>query len=467
MLRERLVVDVVHHLVRVAVVRRDADLAADFLDGRDKAAHAAVDRLDGLDDCREHARMADHVAVRVVEDDEIVLAGTDGLADLVRDLDGAHLRLEIVSRNLRTRHENAILALVRLLNAAVEEERDVRVLLRLCDTQLRHAVVLDDLAERLCDGLRRECDLRVHAVLVLRERRERDLEALVALKAIERLIDERMRELTRAVGTEVEEDGAVTVLHAAVALDDERNDELIVDAARVARLEARDRAVRCDALGVRDGLVGLLLTIPAMVAIHSVVAAADRRNRADADLLALRLELLEVRLRALRRHVTAVEERVDVDLGDALLLRHLEQRVEVTLVAVHAARGDEAHEMNRAALFLGILHDGDERLVLEEIAVLDVARDARELLVDEAARADVRVADLGVAHLAVRQADELAGCLEVTGVIVCEEAVEDRSLRFLHRVALIELAAETAAIHDDECDRCIFEFCHALTTPSE
>ena len=153
---------------------------------------------------------------------------------------------------------------------------------------------------------------------------------------------------------------------------------------------------------------------------------------------------------------------MDVDLGDALLLRHLEQRVEVTLVAVHAARGDEAHEMNRAALFLGVLHDGDERLVLEEIAVLDVARDARELLVDEAARADVRVADLRVAHLAVRQADELAGCLEVTGVIVCEEAVEDRSLRFLHRVALIELAAETAAIHDDECDRCIFEFCHAF-----
>ena len=150
--------------------------------------------------------------------------------------------------------------------------------------------------------------------------------------------------------------------------------------------------------------------------VHIAQAVERDADIADADLLALRLELLEVRLRALRRHIAAVEERVDVDLGDALLLRHLEQRVEVTLVAVHAARGDEAHEMNRAALFLGILHDRDERLVLEEIAVLDVARDARELLVDEAAGADIRVTDFRVAHVTVgrksyRCSVSLDGCV--------------------------------------------------------
>lgn len=66
-----------------------------------------------------------------------------------------------------------------------------------------------------------------------------------------------------------------------------------------------------------DGLIGLLLAVPAMVAVHCVVAAGDRRDLADADLLALCLELLEVRLCALRRHIAAVEEGVDIDVLDA------------------------------------------------------------------------------------------------------------------------------------------------------
>ena len=451
------------------MVRRDADLAADFLDGSDEAANAGVNRLNSLDDCREDTRMTDHVAVRVVEDDEVVLLGTDGLADLVRDLDGAHLRLEVIRSDLRARDEDAVLALVRLLDAAVEEERDVRVLLRFSDAELREAVVLDDLAERLVDVLRRKSDRCIHAVLVLGERSERDLEILIALEAVERLVDERMRELASTIRAEVEEDGAVAILHALIALDDERHDELVVDAVLVACLEAGYRVICYDALCMSDGLIGLLLAVPAMIAVHRVVAASDRRNLADADLLALRLELLEVRLCALRRHIAAIEEGVDVDVLDALLLCHLEKCVEVALVAVYAARGNEAEQVDCTAICLGILHDLDEDFVLEEVAVLDVTRDARELLVDEAAGADIRVTDFRVAHLTVRQADEFARSLQVARVVVCHEAVEDRRLRSFYGIALVELATETAAIHDDECDRCVFDLCHCglllLLTP--
>ena len=74
MLRERLVRLVVPHLVRVAVIRRDADLAADRADGVDKAADAGINRLNSLYDGRYNPRMSDHVAVRIVEDDKVILA---------------------------------------------------------------------------------------------------------------------------------------------------------------------------------------------------------------------------------------------------------------------------------------------------------------------------------------------------------------------------------------------------------
>ena len=58
----------------------------------------------------------------------------------------AHLRLVVVGRHVARRgHELAHLALVRVLLAAVEEVRHVRVLLRLGDVQLRAAGVGDHL----------------------------------------------------------------------------------------------------------------------------------------------------------------------------------------------------------------------------------------------------------------------------------------------------------------------------------
>ena len=116
--------------------------------------------------------------------------------------------------------------------------------------------------------------------------------------------------------------------------------------------------------------------------------------------------------------------------------------------------------MNGSAVFLCLLHLPDEDFVFEEVAVFDVTRDARQLLINESSGTDVRVTDFGVAHLTVRQADKFAGSLKMAGIVVCEETVENRSFRCLYRVAFVKLATEAASVHDDECDRCIFEFCH-------
>ena len=49
-----------------------------------------------------------------------------------------------------------------------------------------------------------------------------------------------------------------------------------------------------------------------------------------------------------------------------------------------------------------------QHLVLEEAAVGDRVVDPRQVLLDDRAGAEVEVADLGVAHLPVRQADVAA-----------------------------------------------------------
>src|SRR6185369_644482 len=82
------------------------------------------------------ACVADHIAVRVIADDRVVLATPDRLDELVGHLARAHLRFEIVGRDLRRRHEYAVLAGIRLLDAAVEEVGDVRIFLRLGNAQL-------------------------------------------------------------------------------------------------------------------------------------------------------------------------------------------------------------------------------------------------------------------------------------------------------------------------------------------
>ena len=111
--------------------------------------------------------MTDHIAVRIVEDDEVILARLDRLDHLVRDLDRTHLRLQVIGRDLRRVHKDAVLALVWFLNAAVEKEGDVCVLLRLGDAQLRIAEILHILAERVVDLLGREGHERVHPRLIL------------------------------------------------------------------------------------------------------------------------------------------------------------------------------------------------------------------------------------------------------------------------------------------------------------
>ena len=117
------------------------------------------------------------------------------------------------------------------------------------------------------------------------------------------------------------------------------------------------------------------------------------------------LDVLQALKRAARRHVPAVEEGVDPH-RHAGARDQVGQRDEMVLVGMHAAGRGEAHQVaGAAALLQGGDQLGQDR-VLDQRAVGDGLVDARQVGHGDPAGAEIHVADLGIAHLALGQADE-------------------------------------------------------------
>ena len=315
----------VDHAISVAVVSGDAGHAAHLSDGVGNLLYTPVNSLDRLD-CRiEHTGVTDHIAVGEVEDDHVILAALDRVDALFGDLVGAHMGLHVVGGDGRGLDEDAILALILLFNAAVEEESDMCVLLGLGDAQLGQAVVREILAEGVDELLRLEGDVDVgHGRVILRHADIGDGETTVpALEAVEIVIDKGTGDLTRSVGTEVVEDDAVVRFDSVAAGDDGRQHELVGHAVVIAVLHRLYGIGLLYALAVDDRGIRLFDALPAIISVHGVVTSADGSDLADADLGALFDSLGDIFLRAGRGHVTAVEERVDVDLRKSLALGKL------------------------------------------------------------------------------------------------------------------------------------------------
>ena len=175
-----------------------------------------------------------------------------------------------------------------LLDAAVEEVRHVRVLLRLGGVQLPRAV--PGRAPRRASRRRRcsrERDRAVEVVAVARHRRQ-----------VEAGVEQPLRELAAAVRAEVEEDRGVAARRAAAGpSSDDRLDELVGDA-RARSSPARRRPGRLRGAPRRATIAAkrALGALPALVAVHRVVAADDGR-----DPLGGQLREVVARPRAARR----------------------------------------------------------------------------------------------------------------------------------------------------------------------
>ena len=246
------------------------------------------------------------------------------------------------------------------------------------------------MAERDRGPLGREQD-RMRPVLVVLGHRH---------VAVDRL-GQLLRDLPHPVGAEVERDHGVAGPDPRLVPDGRGRDELVGLVALVGRAHGRLAGVgMVVALAVDEQLDGLLGAVPALVAVHREVPSDDRADAADAPAL----HAGEAAGPGGRRRVAPVGERVDHQILDGELAGELHERLEVLDRGVHAALGDQADEVDARR----VPHRLPQGLVLGQRAVRDGGVDAREVLRHDRARAEVEMADLGVAHLALGQADRLA-----------------------------------------------------------
>ena len=133
----------------------------------------------------------------------------------------------------------------------------------------------------------------------------------------------------------------------------------------------------------------------------------------------------------------------------------------MVLVAVDAAIGQKAHQVEGGALFLGALHRPHQHLVAVNFLLLHRLGDAGELLVNHPAGADVGVAHLGVAHLPLRQTHIHAGSADIGAGVFGKDAVQVGGFGGMDGVAVV-LGAVAEAIHNNKCKR----FLHSIISPS-
>ena len=461
----------VKHVIGVAVVGGNQRKAALSENRRDNLGQGIVNGLDGLNGGVEDTGVTNHVAVREVHDVEISAILVDCGDELLGNLGSAHLGLQIVGGNLGGSDEHALLALLGLLDAAVEEERHVSVLLGLGGVQLLQAIGGDNVGQDVLGERLGEGDLDVKRRIVLGHRHKVRKLDLLALKAVELLVREHAGHLTSAVGTEVEEDGRVALVDALI-VGSKGLDELI--AARILLVVGLDTG---NGVGIGIGridhdIVGALDALPTVVAVHGPITARDGSNASVATGLLGNLgqesaELAHVTGTRLRVDIATIHKGVDANGLDAMLGSHLDQSLDMVHVGVNAARAHKAHKVKGLALGLDIVHSLDENLVLGDGAVLDGIVDARKLLEHDAAGTDVEVTHLGVTHLTVGKAHVLARSAERGVRVLLVQAIKEGRLGSGDGVLAIGRSQATAVHDDQECRKmtlCHMSYSPALTT---
>ena len=329
MRRERRAV-VVNHAFGVSVIGRQQDPAALRRHCVRDPAYAGVHGFHGLYGGRQNAGVSHHVTVGEVQDDQVVFSAPDARNRFVGHAIGAHLRLQIVGRDLGRVDQHAILARVRLLDAPVEEEGDMGVFLRFGDAQLRQTEARYVFSERVFERLRRigRFDLRHRGVVARHRDEEEGVVCFFAREAVEARIDEAARQLAGAVRAEVEEYDGIAVLYDgglfAGRADVARLHKLVALAGLVGRLDCGGRALGRYAGPEADRVVGLFDAIPAFVPVHRVVASRDRGDAADADARDLLFERREEGGGGARRCVATVQKGVDVYPLESFFLRERE-----------------------------------------------------------------------------------------------------------------------------------------------
>ena len=122
------------------MVGNDDGLVIVLLGSLNHFLHTVVNSMNSLGNGIVDASVSNHITVSEVHNDEIVHLRVDGSDQLVLHFVCRHFRFQVVSGNLRTGNQYAVLTLIRLLASTIEEEGDMSIFLCLSRVQLLQAL---------------------------------------------------------------------------------------------------------------------------------------------------------------------------------------------------------------------------------------------------------------------------------------------------------------------------------------
>ncbi len=226
-------------------------------------------------------------------------------------------------------------------------------------------------------------------------------------KSIKIRIDKGAGNLSGPVRPEVEKDHRITLRyggHRPALLSYHTGKHKFIGVPRlIGGFHGGDSRSHGHAAAKGHSVISLLYSVPTLVAIHRIVAAHNGGNLAEIQLTHPLLQLNDVVLAAGGGNIPAVHEAMNVHILQALILSKFDQSHQVIHVAVYAAVGHQAHQVELATAFLGAGHRIQESLIGKKISIVDSLADTSEFLIHDAARTDVEMAHFGVTHLALGQ----------------------------------------------------------------
>ncbi len=128
------------------------------------------------------------------------------------------------------------------------------------------------------------------------------------------------------------------------------------------------------------------------------------------------------------------------------------ERRDLVLMRMHPTRRDQPHDMGGAAAFLELADKIPQCRQARDLALGERLVDARQILQDDPAGPDIGVPDLGIAHLAVGQADIVLARVEMRVRPAADQFVPDRRLGAINRV-IGAVRALAPAVEDAQHER--------------
>ncbi len=213
--------------------------------------------------------------------------------------------------------------------------------------------------------------------VVLRHRNEEEIFRTAHVgKFLKSRLGDGARHLAGAVGAKIEKNDRIIITNRpnrrsrrrGAFRDRDGVDEFVGDAPFVAAPHGFDWISRSyRSIAVNHGAISALDALPAVIAIHGVVAPGERCNPPASDLAYFLLQLLDKIHAAMRRRVAAVHKAVDKHALNTLLSRHPQKRKKMLYVRVHASIAQQAEEMQIA--LAAAFHGLDEQRLHEKLLV--------------------------------------------------------------------------------------------------